>query len=139
MNFKPTARNGTLFISLVLLIILQQTERQSGLFRPSKQALRKSSKAPRKAIFLMQYQRTPNASGHLPNKLLNNRQLHAVIDTLLPSPVHIAQSKLKFSNDKVKKTYHYFKIKIPVMHCTLDCYETKILVVFLPFLIITVP
>ena len=58
----------------------------------------------------MQYRRTPTASGYSPSKLLNNRQLRAVIDTLLPLP---PQSKLKSSNDKVNKTSHYFKIGDP--------------------------
>ena len=34
-NFRSTATNGKLFISLVLPTILQQTERQSDLFRSS--------------------------------------------------------------------------------------------------------
>ena len=62
---------------------------------------------------MIQYQRTPTASEYSPCELLNNRQLRAVIDTLLPSPPHIAQSKLKSSNDKVNKTSHRFKIGDP--------------------------
>ena len=57
--------------------------------------------------------RTSTASGYSPSELLNNRQLRVVIDTLLPSPPHIAQSKLNSSNDKVNKTCHHFKIGDP--------------------------
>ena len=77
------------------------------LIQTFKQALRKSSKAPRKVIleFLMQCRRTPTASGYSTSELLNNRHLRAVIDTLLSSLPHITQFKLKSSNDKVNKTY----------------------------------
>ena len=80
-----------------------------------KQALRKFSKAPIKALleFFMHYRRTPAASGYSASEFLNNCHLRAVIDTLLPSPPHIAQSKLKSSNDKVNKTCHHFKIRDP--------------------------
>lgn len=36
---------------------------------------------------------SPLASGYLPSELLNNRQIRAKIDTLLPSPAHIAQER----------------------------------------------
>ena len=85
------------------------------LIQTFKQALRKSSKTPRRALqeFLMQYRRTPTASGYSPSELLNNRQLRSVIDTLFPSAPHIAQSKLKSSDNKVSKTGHQFKIGDP--------------------------
>ena len=129
-NFRPTARTGASFIALVLPTILQQTEWQSGLFRPS----RKSSKAPKKTLqeLLMQYRSTPTTSGYSPSKLLNNRQLCAVIDTLLPSPFHIAESKLKSSNDMVNKTCHHFNIRDPCYALYFESGTTKILFGFLP-------
>ena len=65
------------------------------LVQTFKQALRKSSLPPRKALqeFLMQYRRTPTSNGFSPSELLNSRQLRTKIDTLLPSPAHIAQVK----------------------------------------------
>lgn len=65
------------------------------LVQTFKQALRKSSLPPKAALqeFLMQYRRTPTASGYSPSELLNNRQIRTKIDTLLPSPAHIAQGK----------------------------------------------
>ena len=41
----------------------------------------------------MQYRRTPLETGYSPSELLNGRQMRCKIDTLLPSPVHIAQGK----------------------------------------------
>ena len=69
------------------------------LIQTFKQALRKSSKTPKKAMleFLMQYRRTPTANGYSPSELLNNRQLRAKIDTLVPSPAHMMQAKGKSS------------------------------------------
>ena len=60
-----------------------------------KQALSKSSLPPRAALqeFLMQYRRTPLAEGYSPSELLNGRQIRAKIDTLLPSPAHMAQGR----------------------------------------------
>ncbi|KAL5489033.1 hypothetical protein EMCRGX_G018077 [Ephydatia muelleri] len=43
--------------------------------------------------FLMQFRRTPLSSGYSPSELLNGRQIRSKIDTLLPSPAHIAQGK----------------------------------------------
>jgi hypothetical protein len=65
------------------------------LVQTFKQALRKSSLPPRKALqeFLMQFRRTPNSSGYSPSELLNSRQIRTKIDTLLPSPAHAAQGK----------------------------------------------
>jgi len=66
------------------------------LVQTFKQALRKSSRPPKQALqeFLMQYRRTPASSGFSPSELLNSRQIRTRIDSLLPSPVHIAQEKL---------------------------------------------
>ena len=65
------------------------------LVQTFKQALRKSSLPPKRALqeFLMQYRRMPNSSGYSPSELLMNRQIRTRIDTLLPSPAHIAQQK----------------------------------------------
>ena len=65
------------------------------LVQTFKQALRKSSLPPRRALqeFLMQYRRMPNSSGFSPSELLMSRQMRTRIDTLLPSPAHIAQGK----------------------------------------------
>ena len=65
------------------------------LVQTFKQALRKSSLPPRKALqeFLMQYRRTPTSSGSSPSELLNSRRIRTRIDALLPSPPHIAQGK----------------------------------------------
>ena len=67
-------------------------ERLVGTF---KQSLRKSKLPAKKALqeFLMQYRRTPTSSGFSPSELLNGRQIRTKIDTLLPSPTHIAQEK----------------------------------------------
>ncbi|KAG0720105.1 Transposon Tf2-6 polyprotein [Chionoecetes opilio] len=65
------------------------------LIQTFKQALRKSSLPPKAALqeFLMQYRRTPTSSGFSPSELLNNRQMRMRIDSLLPSPAHVAQGK----------------------------------------------
>ncbi|KAL5477849.1 hypothetical protein EMCRGX_G024698 [Ephydatia muelleri] len=52
-----------------------------------------SSRAPALQEFLMQYRRTPLADGYSPSELLNGRQIRAKIDTLLPSPAHMAQAR----------------------------------------------
>jgi hypothetical protein len=67
-------------------------ERLVGTF---KQSLRKSKLPARKALqeFLMQYRRMPTSSGFSPSELLNGRQIRTKIDTLLPSPTHLAQQK----------------------------------------------
>ena len=41
----------------------------------------------------MQYRRTPTSNGFSPSEMLNSRQIRTQIDTLLPSPAHIAQEK----------------------------------------------
>ena len=65
------------------------------LVQTFKQALRKSSLPPKRALqeFLMQYRRTPTSSGYSPSELLNSRQLRTRLDALLPSPAHVAQGK----------------------------------------------
>ena len=66
-----------------------------GLVQTFKQALRKSSRPPKRALqeFLMQYRRTPTSCGFSLSELLNSRQIRSKIDSLLPSPAHIAQGK----------------------------------------------
>ena len=65
------------------------------LVQTFKQALKKSSLPPRKALqeFLMQFRRIPNSSGYSPSELLNSRQIRTKIDSLLPYPAHTAQGK----------------------------------------------
>ena len=41
----------------------------------------------------MQYRRTPLAEDYSPSELLNGRQIRARIDTLVPSPAHMAQGR----------------------------------------------
>ena len=76
------------------------------LVQSFKQSLRKSSLHPKQALqeFLMQYRRTPNISGFSPSELLNSRQLRTRLDTLLPSPAHVFQSK---QSAKVKKVHRF--------------------------------
>ena len=75
------------------------------LVQTFKQSIRKSSLPPKQALqeFLMQYRRTPNASGFSPSELLNSRQIRTRLDTLLPNPAHIMQSKQK----TVKKVHSF--------------------------------
>ena len=92
------------------------------LVQTFKQAIRKSRLPPRRALqeFLMQYRRTPTSNGYSPSEMLNSRQLRTKIDTLLPSPVHIAQGKQsrQASKDQEKETVaklsHSFNIGDPV-------------------------
>ena len=71
------------------------------LVQTFKQALRKSSLPPKRALqeFLMQYRRTPTSCGFSPGELLNSRQLRTRIDSLLPSPAHIAQGRQSKDRD----------------------------------------
>ena len=73
-----------------------------------KRALRKSKKPPKKAAvqFLMVYRRTPLPTGFSPSELLNNRQLRTKIDTLVPSPAHLAQSKQVKSENSETNSYN---------------------------------
>ena len=73
---------------------------ESDIFSPLDQPLltsylQKSSLSPRQSLqeFLMQYRRTPLASGYSPSELLNGRQIRTKRDILLPSPAHTAQGK----------------------------------------------
>ncbi|XP_062513410.1 uncharacterized protein K02A2.6-like [Corticium candelabrum] len=63
------------------------------LVQTFKRFLKKSRKSPKEALqeFLMQYRRSPLASGYSPSELLNNRQIRT--KTLLPSPAHEAQER----------------------------------------------
>ena len=74
------------------------------LVQTFKQALRKSSLPPKRALqeFLMQYRRMPTASGFSPSELLMSRQIRTRIDTLLPSPAHIAQGKQSKETSKAE-------------------------------------
>ncbi|KAL5505228.1 hypothetical protein EMCRGX_G006630 [Ephydatia muelleri] len=65
------------------------------LIQTFKQGLVKSLLPPKTALqeFLMQYRRTPLSSGYSPSELLMGRLIRTRIDTLLPSPSHIAQGK----------------------------------------------
>ena len=76
------------------------------LVQTFKQALRKSSLPPKRALqeFLMQYRRTPTSCGFSPSELLNSRQLRTRIDSLLPSPAHIAQGRQSKETSKSQKT-----------------------------------
>ena len=60
-----------------------------------KKSLKKSSLPPKRALqeFLMQYRRTPLASGLSPSELLNGRQIRTKIDALWPEPAHWGQGK----------------------------------------------
>ena len=76
------------------------------LVQTFKQALRKSSLPPKRALqeFLMQYRRMPTSCGYSPSELLNSRQIRTRIDSLLPSPAHIAQGKQSKEASKSQMT-----------------------------------
>lgn len=65
------------------------------LVQTFKRSLKRSKKPAKEALqeFLMQYRRSPLASGYSPSELLNNGQIRTKIDTLLPSPAHVAQER----------------------------------------------
>lgn len=65
------------------------------LVQTFKKAIKKSSLPPKVALqeFLLQYRRTPLDSDYSPSELLNGRQIRCKLDTLLPSPAHVAQGK----------------------------------------------
>ncbi|XP_067933298.1 uncharacterized protein [Watersipora subatra] len=75
----------------------QELKRTNGaaerLVQTFKQALKKSELSPKAALqqFLMQYRRIPLLTGFSPSQLLNGRQIRCKIDTLRPSPAHLAQ------------------------------------------------
>ena len=58
----------------------------------------------------MHYRRTPTSSGYSPSELLNSRQMRTIVDTLLPSPLHMAQSKVKKPNKTISKLSHQFQV-----------------------------
>ena len=113
------------------------------LVQTFKQALKKSSLPPKNALqeFLMQYRRTPTSCGFSPSELLNSRQLPTRIDSLLPSPAHIAQgrqsketSKSQMTPDSggVAKVTRQYKAGDPAYALyTMDLAETSILVGYL--------
>lgn len=78
-----------------------------------KQALKKSTLPANAALleFLMHYRRTPLDTGYSPSQLLNGRQIRCKIDTMLPSPAHMAQGKqskmTERNNDIVNKIHSY--------------------------------
>ena len=76
------------------------------LVQTFKQALRKSSLTPKRALqeFLMQYWRTPTSCGFSPSELLNDWQLRTRINSLLPSPAHIAQGRQSKETSKSQMT-----------------------------------
>nr|KAG5691630.1 hypothetical protein BaRGS_023801 [Batillaria attramentaria] len=76
------------------------------LVQTFKQALRKSSLPPKRALqeFIMQYRRMPTSCGFSPSELLMSRQIRTRIDTLLPSPAHIAQGKQSKEASKTQVT-----------------------------------
>ena len=83
------------------------------LVRTFKQALRKSSLPPKRALqqFLMQYRRTSTSCGFSPSELLNSRQLRTRVDSLLPSPVPIAQGKQSKEASKSQMTPEWTREK----------------------------
>ncbi|CAI9716165.1 Tf2-6 poly [Octopus vulgaris] len=86
------------------------------LIQTFQQALRKCSKIPKEPLlaFSMQFRRTPTTSGYSPSELLKSCQLCTKIDILLPSPVHLAQSKLKRTTKRdVLKTSNQFQVGDP--------------------------
>ncbi|XP_014663413.1 PREDICTED: uncharacterized protein K02A2.6-like [Priapulus caudatus] len=91
------------------------------LVQTFKQAMKKSSLPPKKALneFLIQYRRTPTSCGYSPSELLNGRQIRTKIDTLLPSPAHVAQGKqakqaTKSQRQEVAKLSHSYAVGDPV-------------------------
>ena len=52
----------------------------------------------------MQYRRTPISCGFSPSELRNSRQLQTRIDSLLPSPAHIAQGRQSKETSKSQMT-----------------------------------
>ena len=72
------------------------------LVQSFKQSMKKSKLPPRPGLheFLMKYRHTPLNTGFSPSQLLNGRQIRlngrqirTKIDSLLPSPAHIAQER----------------------------------------------
>ena len=78
------------------------------LVQSFKQSMKKSKLPPRPALqeFLMQYRRTPLNTGFSPSQLLNGRQIRTKIDSLLPSPAHIAQERQATDATKSQQKEH---------------------------------
>ncbi|ELU05553.1 hypothetical protein CAPTEDRAFT_214795 [Capitella teleta] len=72
-----------------------------------KQAIRKSALSPQAALneFLMHYCRIPLNYSYSPSEALNGRQIRCRIDTLLPSPAHLAQKKQQVAKLTTKRYY----------------------------------
>ena len=105
------------------LTTLQQMV-QLNVWKSFKQSLRKSTLSPKAALheFLLQYRRTPLDSGYSPSELLNGRQIRCKLDTLFPSPAHIAQGKQAKQASKpqwmelrepVSRLVHQYKVGAP--------------------------
>ena len=78
------------------------------LVQSFKQSMKKSKLPPRPALqeFLMQYRRTPLNTGFSPSQLLNGRQIRTKIDSLLPSPTHIAHERQATDATKSQQKEH---------------------------------
>ena len=75
------------------------------LVQSFKNSLKKSSLQAKAALqqFIMQYRRTPLASGYRPSELLNGRKIRALIDVLVPSPAHDLQARQNRQVNKAKR------------------------------------
>ena len=66
----------------------------------------------------MQYRRKPLSTGFSPNQLLNGRQIRTKIDSLLPSPAHIAQERQATDatkrQQKEQSTVHHIRTRYSV-------------------------
>ena len=82
------------------------------LVQTFKKAMKKSSLAPKAALqqFLLQYRRTPLDSDYSPSELLNGRQIRSKLDTLLPSPAHVAQGKQARRAAKEQQLDHHHQV-----------------------------
>ena len=83
------------------------------LVQSFKNSLKKSHLAPQRALqeFLMQYRRTPLPSGYSPSELLNGRQIRGLIDAIVPSPTHIAQSyQMKHQDGTISKKAQQYNV-----------------------------
>ena len=59
----------------------------------------------------MQYGRTPTTNSNSPIELLNNRQLRAKFDTLVSSPAHMTQAKVKSNFKNNTKSVSPLKVR----------------------------
>ena len=94
------------------------------LVKTFKRFLEKSRKSHKEAFqkFLMQYRRSPLASGYSPSELLNYRQIRTKTDTLLLSPAHKAQerqaleatkSQVKHLQSMVHNVHRHYQVGAP--------------------------